>query len=108
MCAQRQTQAGWQQRLLSPIRSGHAQRTSHRVRAREHDEDPQCEGTPMKKRLAVLIAVPATLALSAGAAFAVSAGNFDATLRPVPHHHVADGGSDVNGHASLRLTGRTL
>src|SRR6187200_1713648 len=62
----------------------------------------------MKKRLAVLIAVPATLALSAGAAFAVSAGNFDATLHPVPHNHVADGGSDVNGHASLRLTGRTL
>ena len=62
----------------------------------------------MKKRLAVLIAVPATLALSAGAAFAVSAGNFDATLHAVPHNHVADGGSDVNGHASLRLTGRTL
>jgi hypothetical protein len=62
----------------------------------------------MKKRLAVLIAVPATLALSAGAAFAVSAGNFGATLHAVPHNHVADGGSDVNGHATLRLTGRTL
>jgi hypothetical protein len=62
----------------------------------------------MKKRLAVLLAVPATLALSAGAAFAVSAGSFQATLRPVPHDHVADGGSDVNGHAALRLTGRTL
>ena len=62
----------------------------------------------MKKRLAVLIAVPATLALSAGAAFAVSAGTFDASLHAVPHDHVADGGSDVNGHATLRLTGRTL
>ncbi len=62
----------------------------------------------MKKRLAVLIAVPATLALSAGAAFAVSAGNFGATLHAVPHDHVAAGGSDVNGHATLRLTGRTL
>lgn len=62
----------------------------------------------MKKRLAVLIAVPAALALSAGAAFAVSAGTFDAALHAVPHDHVADGGSDVNGHASLRLTGRTL
>ena len=62
----------------------------------------------MKKRLAVLIAVPATLALSAGAAFAVSAGSFGATLHAVPHNHVADGGSDVNGHATLRLTGRTL
>jgi hypothetical protein len=62
----------------------------------------------MKKRLALLLAVPATLALSAGAAFAVSAGSFDATLRAVPHEHTADGGSDVNGHATLRLTGRTL
>lgn len=62
----------------------------------------------MKKRLAVLIAVPATLALSAGAAFAVSAGDFGATLHAVPHDHVADAGSDVNGHATLRLTGRTL
>ncbi len=62
----------------------------------------------MKKRLAVLIAVPATLAISAGAAFAVSAGNFDAVLHAVPHTHAADGGSDVNGNASLRLTGRTL
>ena len=62
----------------------------------------------MKKRLAVLIAVPATLAISAGAAFAVSAGNFDAVLHAVPHTHAADGGSDVNGNAILRLTGRTL
>lgn len=62
----------------------------------------------MRKRLAVLIAVPATFALSAGTAFAVSAGNFDAALHPVPHDHVADGGSDVNGRATLRLTGRTL
>jgi hypothetical protein len=62
----------------------------------------------MKKRLAVLIAVPAALALSAGAAFAVSAGSFDASLHAVPHDHTADGGSDVNGRATLRLTGRTL
>src|SRR5512141_1668947 len=62
----------------------------------------------MNKRLAVLLAVPATLAMSAGAAFAVSAGSFQATLRPVPHDHVADGGSDVHGTAALRLTGRTL
>ena len=62
----------------------------------------------MHKRLAVILAVPATLALSAGAAFAVSAGSFSATLQPVPHDHVADGGSDVHGSAALRLTGRTL
>ena len=62
----------------------------------------------MKKRIAVLLAVPATLALSAGAAFAVSAGHFQADLHAVPHNHVADGGSNVNGHAVLNLTGRTL
>jgi len=62
----------------------------------------------MKKSLAVLLAVPATLAVSAGAAFAVSAGNFNAVLAPVPHNHVADGGSDVHGKATLQLTGRTL
>ncbi|MEO6791804.1 MAG: hypothetical protein ABI249_00125 [Ornithinibacter sp.] len=62
----------------------------------------------MKKRYAVLLAVPATVALSAGAAFAVSAGNFQANLKPVPHNAVADGGSDVHGQASMRLTGRTL
>ncbi|WP_377644606.1 hypothetical protein [Oryzobacter terrae] len=62
----------------------------------------------MHKRIAVLLAVPATIALSAGAAFAVSAGAFDAALHAVPHDHVADGGSDVTGNASLRLTGRTL
>ena len=62
----------------------------------------------MKNKLAVLLAVPATLALSAGAAFGVSAGHFDASLHAVPHDHVADGGSDVTGHATLRLTGRTL
>ncbi|MEO7423251.1 MAG: hypothetical protein ABIU87_12780 [Ornithinibacter sp.] len=62
----------------------------------------------MKKRYAVLLAVPATLALSTGAAFAVSAGNFHASLQPVPHSESKDGGSDVHGQASMRLTGRTL
>ena len=62
----------------------------------------------MHKKIAVLLAVPATIALSAGAAFAVSAGVFGAALHAVPHDHVADGGSNVTGNASLRLTGRTL
>ena len=62
----------------------------------------------MHKKIAVLLAVPATIALSAGAAFAVSAGAFGAALHAVPHDHVADGGSNVTGNASLRLTGRTL
>ncbi|WP_392544468.1 hypothetical protein [Oryzobacter telluris] len=62
----------------------------------------------MNKKIAVLLAVPATLAMSAGAAFAASAGYFDAALHAVPHDHVADGGSDVTGRATLHLTGRTL
>lgn len=62
----------------------------------------------MKKRLSVLIAVPAAVAMSAGAAYAVSAGSFAAALHAVPHDHVADGGSDVNGDATLRLAGRML
>jgi hypothetical protein len=62
----------------------------------------------MKKRTKVLIALPVAVLVPAGAAVAVSAGNFGATLRPVPHSHSADGGSDVRGQASLRLTGRTL
>jgi hypothetical protein len=62
----------------------------------------------MKKRIKVLLAAPIALLVPAGAAFAVSTGNFDATLRPVPHRHSADGGSQVHGSATLRLSGRTL
>ena len=62
----------------------------------------------MKKKITVLLAAPVVLLMSAGAAVAVSAGSFDATLRPIPHSESADGGSDVHGQASLRLTGRTL
>jgi hypothetical protein len=62
----------------------------------------------MHKRLKVALALPAAVLLSGGTAFAVSAGNFAADLKPVPHDHVADGGSNVTGHAALRLTGRTL
>ncbi|GAB2767043.1 hypothetical protein GCM10027039_30440 [Terrabacter koreensis] len=62
----------------------------------------------MQKRLKIAMAVPAAVLLSAGAAAAVSAGSFHANLLPVPHDHVADGGSNVTGQAALRLTGRTL
>ena len=62
----------------------------------------------MKKKISVLLAAPVVLLMSAGAAVAVSAGNFNADLKPVPHSHAADGGSDVHGQATLRLTGRTL
>jgi hypothetical protein len=66
------------------------------------------EGKNMHKRLKIMVTVPVAVLLSAGAAAAVSAGSFRADLLPVPHDHVADGGSDVSGQASLRLTGRTL
>lgn len=62
----------------------------------------------MHKRLKVVLAAPVAVLLSAGAAVAVSAGTFTADLAPVPHDPVADGGSNVTGHAMLRLTGRTL
>ena len=62
----------------------------------------------MNKTMKAALAVPAAVLLSAGAAAAVSAGTFGATLAPVPHDHAADGGSNVTGHAVLRLTGRTL
>ena len=56
----------------------------------------------------MLIAAAVAVFVPAGAAFAASAGDFTAALDPVPHDHVADGGSDVHGQASLRLTGRIL
>jgi hypothetical protein len=66
------------------------------------------EGFDMNKTMKVALAVPAAVLLSAGAAAAVSAGTFGASLAPVPHDHAADGGSNVTGNAVLRLTGRTL
>jgi len=62
----------------------------------------------MNKRTKILLALPVAVLVPAGAAVAVSAGNFSATLKPVPHSHSADGGSDVNGNVTMRLTGRTL
>ncbi|KRE53798.1 hypothetical protein [Phycicoccus sp. Soil748] len=62
----------------------------------------------MKKRFAVLLAAPLAVLVSGGAAMAVGASHYDATLRPVPHRHSADGGSQVHGTAVLRLSGRTL
>ena len=39
---------------------------------------------------------------------AASGGNYAATLKPIPHSAAADGGSNVTGKASLKLTGRSL
>jgi hypothetical protein len=62
----------------------------------------------MKKRIAILLAVPAAVLIPAGTAAASMSGIFDADLRPVAHDRQADGGSQVRGDASLRLEGRRL
>jgi hypothetical protein len=61
----------------------------------------------MRRKLALLAVIPAALMIPT-AAYAVSAGNFSADLRPIPHQASADGGSNVTGSASLRLNGRSL
>ncbi len=65
-----------------------------------------------KRQKLVLAIIPfAAVALVPAAAYAangVSAGSFSATLSPIPHDPTADGGSNVTGHASMTLTGRTL
>ncbi|WP_129337949.1 hypothetical protein [Cellulomonas endophytica] len=58
----------------------------------------------MRKRLALLTAAAVLLPTAAVAA----GGGFHADLDPVPHDHVADGGSDVQGHADLALRGTRL
>jgi hypothetical protein len=41
-------------------------------------------------------------------AMAASGGMFTATLSPIPHSATADGGSNVTGHADIKLTGRKI
>jgi hypothetical protein len=62
----------------------------------------------MKKRTAVLVALPAAVLIPAGTAAASMSGLFTADLKPVPHDRQADGGSKVKGDASLRLDGNRL
>ena len=67
----------------------------------------------MAKRHLLLLAAPATIAMTMTGAFGntpltPSAGDFRSNLEAVPHDHVADGGSHVVGDASLRLNGRKL
>jgi len=65
----------------------------------------------MRHKLVLAIIPFAAVALMPVAAYAangVSAGSFTASLSPIPHDHTADGGSNVTGHASMTLTGRTL
>jgi hypothetical protein len=62
----------------------------------------------MRKRLIVTILASAALLLPAGAAYGASGGMFAANLKPIPHDQTADGGSNVSGKASLKLSGRML
>lgn len=66
----------------------------------------------MHKKLILMLAAPAALLMSAAtaavAAPAPPVGNFAANLAPIPHDSTADGGSNVQGHATLRLAGRNL
>jgi hypothetical protein len=50
---------------------------------------------------AAIVAVPFS-------AMAASGGMLGADLAPVPHSVTADGGSNVTGHADIKLTGRTI
>jgi hypothetical protein len=59
------------------------------------------------KTLAVALVAAAAMLVPAAGASGASGGKFTANLQPIPHNHIADGGSDVHGHASLKLTGRT-
>lgn len=59
------------------------------------------------KTLALALTAAAALLVPAGASGA-SGGMFAANLQPIPHDHIADGGSNVHGQAALTLTGRTL
>lgn len=59
----------------------------------------------MRKKLALALAPVVVLIPTAAYA---DAGLLGADLEPVPHSHHADGGSDVEGHASLDLRGRNL
>jgi len=61
--------------------------------------------TPKKLILALLASVAVSLPVTA---YAASGGIFAANLQPIPHNASADGGSNVTGHASLKLTGRKL
>lgn len=60
----------------------------------------------MRKKLALLALAP-LLAVVPTVAYA-DAGSFGVDLDPVPHQESADGGSDVQGEATLQLRGRNL
>ncbi len=61
----------------------------------------------MRKKL-VSVLVPFAVAVMPATALAGTGGMFDAALNPVPHAASADGGSNVTGNASLKLSGRML
>jgi Cu/Zn superoxide dismutase len=60
---------------------------------------------PHRTMVALLAATAVAVPVGASAA---SGGMFSAQLDPIPHAASADGGSNVTGDASLKLTGRKL
>ena len=64
--------------------------------------------TTIRRMLATtaIAGTTALLAASAAGAQGLQAHEFNASLQPVPHDSTADGGSDVNGAASLDRRGR--
>ena len=62
----------------------------------------------MQKRQLLALAAPVALLVPAAAVASATAGDFNASLRPVAHSATADGGSNVTGRASLQLRGRNL
>lgn len=64
----------------------------------------------MHRKTLLLLATPLAIALPMTAALASPprGGDFRADVEPVPHNHVADRGSDVDGDAKMRLKGRKL
>ena len=61
----------------------------------------------MRKKT-MLAVVPVVAVLLPAAASAASGGLFAADLKPILHQASADGGSNVTGHAAMRLNGRML
>jgi hypothetical protein len=61
----------------------------------------------MRKKIMFAV-VPVVAVLMPAVASAASGGLFAADLKPIPHQASADGGSNVTGHAAMRLNGRML
>src|SRR5690349_13088571 len=60
------------------------------------------------RKLIVFLSVLAVVAVGTTAAVATSGGFYHASLQPIPHDTVADGGSNLNGSSKMFLPGLRL